>query len=115
MLLAFGEPPAFGVMKLASAACARISDAVMDSARATARRRRRWGLASEAAARKAAAFYPGRPPRHSYTAGHLRLSRAIRATAWALVAAGVAAPALRRRLKLPRTLVLSSAAAAPLA
>jgi membrane-associated phospholipid phosphatase len=43
------------------------------------------------------------------------MSRAIRATAWAFVAAGVAAPALRRRLKLPPGAVLGAAAAAPAA
>jgi membrane-associated phospholipid phosphatase len=43
------------------------------------------------------------------------LSRGIRGAAWALVAVGVAAPALRRRASLPRTAVLSSAALAPLA
>ncbi len=41
--------------------------------------------------------------------------RAIRAGAWALVAAGVAAPAVRRRLKLPKGVVLGAAAAAPAA
>ena len=45
----------------------------------------------------------------------LRLSRAIRATAWALVAAGVAAPALRQRAKLPPAAVLGAAAIAPVA
>jgi PAP2 superfamily len=43
------------------------------------------------------------------------LSRAIRATAWTLVAAGFAAPLLRRRVKLPPAAVLSSAALAPIA
>src|ERR1700693_5779578 len=45
----------------------------------------------------------GRPARgeRAYTAPSLRASRAIRAAAWTLVAAGVAAPALRKRLKLP--------------
>jgi hypothetical protein len=46
---------------------------------------------------------------------HLRASRGIRAAAWTLVAIGVAAPALRRRLKLPGAAVLGSAATAPLA
>lgn len=45
----------------------------------------------------------------------MRKSRAIRATAWAFVAAGVAAPPLRRRLKLPPEAVLGAAAAAPVA
>jgi hypothetical protein len=53
--------------------------------------------------------------RTAYTGRHLRLSRGIRATAWALVAVGVAAPALRRRAQLPRATVLSSAALAPVA
>ena len=43
------------------------------------------------------------------------MSRAIRVTAWALVAAGVAAPALRRRLKLPAPLVLAVSGVSPLA
>ena len=42
----------------------------------------------------------------------LPASRAIRATAWALVAAGVAAPRLRRRLKLPRAAVLGASVVA---
>jgi hypothetical protein len=42
----------------------------------------------------------------------LRVSRAIRAGAWALVAAGVAAPVARRRIKLPRAAVLGTAALA---
>jgi len=45
----------------------------------------------------------------------LSVRRAIRAGAWALVAAGVAAPAVRRRCKLPGGLVLGAAAAAPVA
>jgi hypothetical protein len=45
----------------------------------------------------------------------LKASRAIRAAAWALVATGVAAPALRRRLSLPSGAVLGAAAAAPVA
>jgi PAP2 superfamily len=45
----------------------------------------------------------------------LRLSRVIRVAAWTLVAAGVAAPALRRRLRLPPAAVLGAAAAAPAA
>jgi membrane-associated phospholipid phosphatase len=49
-----------------------------------------------------------------YSTG-LRVSRGIRATAWALVAVGVAAPVLRRRIKLPPAAVLSSGALAPLA
>ena len=45
----------------------------------------------------------------------LSVRRAIRAGAWALVAAGVAAPAVRRKLQLPKGIVLSMAAAAPAA
>jgi hypothetical protein len=45
----------------------------------------------------------------------LRASRAIRVGAWALVAAGVAAPALRRRLKLPVPSVLVLSGLSPLA
>jgi membrane-associated phospholipid phosphatase len=45
----------------------------------------------------------------------LRASSGIRAAAWGLVAVGVAAPALRRRVKLPPAAVLSSAALAPVA
>ena len=55
-------------------------------------------------------------PRDSpYTARDLRSSGAIRAAAWALVATGVAAPLLRRRVKLPPAAVLTSAALAPVA
>jgi membrane-associated phospholipid phosphatase len=43
------------------------------------------------------------------------VSRAIRATAWAFVAAGVAAPVLRRRLELSPRAVLGAAAIAPVA
>ena len=57
----------------------------------------------------------GRRRRDSYTARSVRLSsRAIRATAWAVVAAGVAAPALRRRVKAPPVVLQSVAFAAPL-
>ncbi len=45
----------------------------------------------------------------------LRVSRGIRAAAWALVITGVAAPVLRRRLKLPPAVVVGAGAAAPLA
>src|SRR5450755_1770116 len=50
-----------------------------------------------------------------YTAPHLRVSRAIRATAWALVTAGVAAPVVRRRANLAPAAVLSTAVLAPVA
>jgi membrane-associated phospholipid phosphatase len=42
----------------------------------------------------------------------LRVSRAIRAAAWALVVAGVAAPSVRRRVKLPAAGVLGASALA---
>jgi hypothetical protein len=45
----------------------------------------------------------------------VRTSRALRTAAWAVVAAGVAAPLVRRRLRLPPAAVLGPAAAAPLA
>lgn len=50
-----------------------------------------------------------------YTRGPLRVPRGIRATAWALVAMGVVAPAARRRLRLPAPAVLGAAWGAPLA
>ncbi len=43
------------------------------------------------------------------------MSKGIRATAWALVAVGVAAPALRRRARLPASAVLGTAGLAPVA
>lgn len=53
--------------------------------------------------------------RASYTARSVPLSsRAIRATAWAVVAAGVAAPALRKRVKAPPVVLQTVAFAAPL-
>jgi len=45
----------------------------------------------------------------------LRRSSAIRAIAWAVVAAGVAAPLLRRRVRIPAPAVIGTAAAAPVA
>ncbi len=45
----------------------------------------------------------------------MRTSKALRATAWAVVAAGIAAPLVRRRLKLPPPAVAAAAAAAPAA
>jgi membrane-associated phospholipid phosphatase len=45
----------------------------------------------------------------------LRKSQAIRAAAWAVVAAGVAAPLVRRRMRLSKPVVLATAAAAPVA
>jgi hypothetical protein len=56
-----------------------------------------------------------RAPRasHSYTRRRLRLSTAIRVGAGALVVAGVAAPVVRRRVRLPRGAVMAAAAVAP--
>ena len=45
----------------------------------------------------------------------LRATRGIRATAWVLVATGVALPALRRRFNIPRPLVLAGAGITPAA
>jgi hypothetical protein len=45
----------------------------------------------------------------------VRTSRLLRAAAWSVVAAGLAAPRLRRRLQLPAPAVIATAAAAPLA
>jgi membrane-associated phospholipid phosphatase len=45
----------------------------------------------------------------------LRKSKAIRAAAWAVVAVGVAAPVVRRRVRLPKPVVLAAAASAPVA
>lgn len=53
--------------------------------------------------------------RPSYTPRALRKSKAIRAAAWAVVAAGAAAPLVRRRTRLPKPAVLAAAAAAPVA
>jgi membrane-associated phospholipid phosphatase len=55
-----------------------------------------------------------RPPGASYTAAQVRLSKAIRATAWGMVLAGVAAPLVRRRISAPPLLVQSVAFGAPL-
>lgn len=52
---------------------------------------------------------------HSYTAGHLRARSGIRVTALALAAAGVALPAVRRRLRVPAPVVLGGAGLAPVA
>jgi membrane-associated phospholipid phosphatase len=57
----------------------------------------------------------GRHETPSYTARALRKSKAIRAAAWAVVAAGVAAPVVRRRMRLSKPAVLATAAAAPVA
>lgn len=57
----------------------------------------------------------GRMRRRLYAPRALRTSRAIRTAAWAVVAAGAAAPLLRRRLGLPKPAVLATAAAAPVA
>lgn len=53
--------------------------------------------------------------RPSYTARALRKSKAIRAAAWVAVAAGVAAPLVRRKMRLSKPAVLATAAAAPVA
>lgn len=45
----------------------------------------------------------------------MRKSKAIRAAAWVAVAAGVAAPLVRRKLRLGKPVVLATAAAAPVA
>jgi PAP2 superfamily len=45
----------------------------------------------------------------------MRSAKLIRSTAWALVAAGVAAPVIRRRVKLPPAAVLGAAYTAPIA
>jgi membrane-associated phospholipid phosphatase len=55
----------------------------------------------------------GSPAAILILASVLSVRRAIRAGAWALVAVGVAAPAVRRRVKLPKAVVLGAAAAAP--
>jgi len=59
----------------------------------------------------------GSRPAHgqTYTQPALRVSRAIRASAWAVVAAGVAAPMLRRRVGLSPEAALGTAALAPVA
>jgi membrane-associated phospholipid phosphatase len=49
----------------------------------------------------------------AYTPRPVRRSRAIRATAWAVVAAGVAAPLVRRRLQAPPLVMQTVAFAAP--
>ncbi|HWE33722.1 MAG TPA: phosphatase PAP2 family protein [Solirubrobacteraceae bacterium] len=45
----------------------------------------------------------------------MRISRGIRVAAWTIVAAGIAAPVARRRVKLPPGAVLCAAATAPVA
>jgi membrane-associated phospholipid phosphatase len=45
----------------------------------------------------------------------LRKSTAIRAAAWSIVVAGAAAPVVRRRVRLPKSAVIATAAAAPIA
>jgi membrane-associated phospholipid phosphatase len=51
---------------------------------------------------------------HGHILGSVRRSTALRATAWGLVAAGVAAPLLRKRVNAPPALIQSVAFAAPL-
>jgi membrane-associated phospholipid phosphatase len=53
--------------------------------------------------------------RHSIYSPPLRARRAIRATAWVLVATGAALPVLRRRLKIPPAVVLGGAGLTPAA
>ena len=70
----------------------------------------RWVVASE----------PSRPREqgrtgHSIYSPPLRARRAIKATAWVLVATGVALPALRRRVKIPPAVVLGGAGITPAA
>ena len=62
---------------------------------------------------------PGRRRRghggHLIYSPPLRAPRGIRATAWVLVATGIALPALRRRLGIPRPAVLAGAGLSPVA
>ncbi len=51
----------------------------------------------------------------TYTARPVRSGKLIRSAAWAIVAAGVAAPIVRRRVTLPPAAVLGAAASAPVA
>src|SRR5947209_8299009 len=120
MLWALGEPLDSGVMNPAMASGANTRAAPIAKqvpmrswgARRPRTAAMRWG-------RKARHSSPaGRPPVGAgapYTGAPLRVSRAIRVTAWALVAAGVAAPALRRRLRLPPVAVLVTSGLSPLA
>src|SRR5437016_5160795 len=120
--LAFGDPPDLGVQKLASA----------EEGSTSTRARTSAGTASGLTRRPSASLRAGGKARHSthgirrrsgragsvsppYTREPLRVTRGIRATAWALVATGVAAPAVRRRLRVPAPVVLGAAWTAPLA
>jgi membrane-associated phospholipid phosphatase len=58
---------------------------------------------------------PGGPTGHAIYSPPLRARRGIPATAWVLVATGVALPVLRRRLKLPPAAVLAGAGITPVA
>ena len=58
--------------------------------------------------------HPG-PPGRSVVSPPVARGRALRISAWALVAAGVAAPALRRRARLPKPAVAAAAWSAPVA
>ena len=60
-------------------------------------------------------LFPQYAHRPNYAARALRLSSAIRSTAWAVVAIGVAAPLVRRRLRVPPGAVIGAAAAVPAA
>ncbi len=58
---------------------------------------------------------PGRRRTGAYTARPVRARRTIKVAAWAVIAAGVAAPALRKRLGVPPAAVLAAAALPPVA
>ena len=113
-----GGAPDFGVMNRTRQRRPREKQQARD--RDHGRRKQRW----RGGRRKAGSIlsrHQGGPsgrlcsPGGSYTRGRLRVPRGIRATAWALVAAGIAAPVVRRRLKLPPPVVIGAGAAAPVA
>ena len=58
---------------------------------------------------------PGREQSATIYCGAVRLSKVIRATAWGVVVAGVAAPLLRKRVSAPPLATQTVAFAAPLA
>ena len=114
----------------ASAAATAAASVVSHSAELGARRGRRArrptrSMSSPSTPRRSAASRlhsapPMKPPApvtatrvssevhgRTYTRVALRTSRAIRATAWAVVAAGVAAPLIRRRARLPAPAVIA--------
>jgi membrane-associated phospholipid phosphatase len=57
----------------------------------------------------------GRPPGQPILAIRLRVSKIIKTVGWGAVIAGAAAPLIRRRVKLSRSVVIGAAAAAPAA